>query len=107
MLPYLDQVMVLQDFGQDKKAQEDLVKKVNAGFDRMKQAIADGKMGQYKTQNDIQKAFGPPIILEHVVEEGKIYVQALYRYAIQKNSPGKVHIYYDARGNVVKWESLP
>lgn len=105
MLPYLDQVMVLKDFGEDKKAQEDLIKKIDSGFERMQKAIADGKMDQYKTEKQIQKAFGPPIVLEHAVVGGVIYNQALYRYAIQSKGPTKVYIYYDKHGNVAKWES--
>lgn len=105
MLPYLDQVMVLKDLSEDKKAQEGLVKKIDAGFDRMLTAIKDGKMDNYKTEMQIQKAFGPPIVAEHEVEGGKIYTKALYRYAIQNKGPMRVHIYYDKDGKVAKWET--
>ncbi len=107
MLPYLDQVMVLKDFGEDKKSQDELIKKIDAGFDRLLKAIADGKMDKYKTQRDVINAFGPPIISEPEVVDGKIYTQALYRYAIQSKSPDKVHIFYDKDGRVAQWESLP
>ena len=93
MLPYLDQVMVLKDLGEDKKAQEEMVKKIDADFDRMREAIAHGQMGKFKTEKALIKAFGPPIISEHEVVMGKIYRQSLYRYAIQSKSPDKVNIY--------------
>lgn len=106
MLPYLDQVMTLKDFGEDKKAQEDLVLKIDAGYDRLQKAIADGKMDQYKNETQIIKVFGPPIINEHEAHEDSIYKKSLYRYTIQSKSPTKVHIFYDKNGKLVKWESL-
>ena len=106
MLPYLDQVMVLQDFGADKKAQEELIGKIDAGFDRMQKTIADGTITRYKSEKDIIKAFGPPIVSEQEVVDGKTYMKALYRYAIQNKGPHKAHIFYDKRGLIVKMESL-
>lgn len=107
MLPYLDQVMVLQDFGQDKKAQEDLIKRIDDNFDKMQKTITDGQMGKYKDEKAMIKAFGPPIIAEEEVVEGKVYKQALYRYAIMNKSSARVHIFYDQQGRVAKWEKTP
>lgn len=107
MLPYLDQIMVLQDLANDKAAQEKLVKKIDTDVDRMLVAMKSGKFAQYKTERDVIKAFGPPIISEQEVVEGKIYTQALYRHAIQQTSLQKAHLFYDKNGNLVRWELLP
>ena len=106
MLPYLDQVMTLQDLGNDKKAQEELIAKIDAGYDRMLNMIAEGKMNRYRTEKEVLKAFGPPVVSEQESVEGKIYTQSVYRYAIQNKGRTRVHILYDKQGNLVKWEHV-
>lgn len=104
MLPYLDQALTLQEFGRDKDQQEKFVKNVDVKFDRLCDAINAGRFQQYRTDKDVIKAFGPPILMADTNVDGAPAKRALYRYAIQSKGSKKVYLYYDAAGHLIKHE---
>ena len=106
LLPYLDQVLALKEFGDDKDAQHKYVKNINAQFDRLVIAVQSGEIRKYKTEQDVVKSFGPPVLSQTVESNGESLKRCLYRYAIQRTSPGKIYVYYDPQGNLVKYEQV-
>ena len=104
MLPYLNQALVLKDFGAEKDAQHSYIKNADAKFDRMLAEFQSGEIQKYETEKDIIKAFGPPVLTKTVDIDGKIMKQDLYRYAIAHKGPNKIYVYYDQQGQLEKWE---
>ena len=106
MLPYLDQALVLKDFGGEKDAQHLYVKNVDAQFDRMLAAVQSGEISKYKTEQEIVKTFGSPILARAVEIDGKSLRRCLYRYAIARKGPRKVYLYYDQSGRLKSFEFI-
>ena len=106
LLPYLDQALLLKGFGEEKAAQHKYVDNVGIKFDKLRAVIQSGQIKSYKTEKDIIKQFGTPILASTVSIDGVSLKQCLYRYAIQNKGPYKVYLYYDAEDRLVKWESL-
>jgi hypothetical protein len=106
MLPYLDQALALQAFGKEKDAQHKYIKNADAKFDQLLAALESGDIQKYKTQKDVIKTFGPPLLAKNVAIDGKDLKQALYRYTIQNKGPKKAYLYYDQQEHLVQWESL-
>ncbi|MBI4310097.1 MAG: hypothetical protein HY591_07190 [Candidatus Omnitrophica bacterium] len=106
MLPYLDQALVLQEFGREKDAQHLYVKNVDAQFDSMLAAVESGDIQKYKTEQEIVKTFGPPVLSREVEAEGKDLKQCLYRYAIAHKGPRKIYLYYDQSGGLDRFELI-
>jgi hypothetical protein len=107
LLPYLDQALLLQDFGQEKTQQQKIVDNTNALYDKLTAAIQSGDIAQYKTEKSIIKAFGQPVLSREQALDGKALKQSLYRYSILRTARDKVYLYYDPQGKLVKWESQP
>jgi hypothetical protein len=106
MLPYLDQALTLQALGREKDEQNKFAKNVDAKFEKLLAAIDSGEIKQYKTQKDIIRTFGPPILAHDDQIDGKPVKRVLYRYAIQSQGPKKVYLYYDPSGQLMKWERI-
>ena len=98
LLPYLDQALMLQEFGNDKEKQHKFIKNTNEKFDKLTAAINSGDIKHYKTEQEIINNFGPPIL--------KSGDQALYRHAIGATAKSKAYLYYDDKGNLLRWELL-
>jgi hypothetical protein len=105
-LPYLDQALLLKEFGQEKEGQHRYVQAVDANFEKLVAAIGSGEITKYKTKKAVVTAFGPPLFAKMVAVEGRELEQCLYRHAIQAKSPGRVYLYYDRSGLLVKSERL-
>ncbi len=107
LLPYLDQALMLKALSQEKEQQHKFVSNTDGQYDKLKAAVASGHIKEYRTEQGILKAFGPPI--EARIEEmgGKKCRQALYRYAIWRQAKDKIYLYYDDKGDLLKWESQP
>ena len=106
MLPYLDQALLLKDFGREKDEQHVYVNNIDAQFDNMLAAVKSGEIQKYKTEQDIIKAFGPPILVKTVDFDGKRLKQCLYRYAIAHKGPHKIYVYYDPSGHLMRFEVI-
>lgn len=106
MLPYLDQVLRLQELGREKDNQHKYVEGVDARFDKLQAQVKSGEVKKYKAEKDVVKAFGPPVLSGSVEQEGRTLKKSLYRYAIFSKGPHKVYVYYDERGRVERFESL-
>lgn len=105
LLPYLDQVLVLKEFGEEKDAQNKYVTNADAHFDQLLATVKSGDIVSYKTEKDIIKAFGPPLLSVTDSSGGKAFKRSLYHYVIWRKGPQKVYFYYDESGCVVKWEN--
>ena len=106
MLPYLDQALVLQDFSNEKDGQQKFVNNTNATFDKLLAEVQNGMIKNYKTQEDVRKAFGPPIIAKDITADGQPLKQWMYRYAIQSKAKQKVYLFFNAQGRLMHWETL-
>ena len=107
MLPYLDQALLLQAYGDDKEAQHKAVIDNDTHYAELQAAIADGTIKNYPTRASIEKKFGAPILIAPSRNtNGPIAEQALYRKAIGFKAKDKVYLDYAKDGSVVKWETI-
>ncbi len=106
LLPYLDQALVLQEFGAEKDRQQKFVTNVDGNFDKLLAAANNGEIKKYKTQKEIVEVFGDPVLIKEVVIDGQTFQRALYRYAIQSKGPKRLYLFFDAQGNLMRWESI-
>ena len=107
LLPYMDQALVLEDFGKEKTAQHKYVEDVNAKYDKLLLVVKSGDIAKYKTEKGVIKEFGPPLLVKTVSIDGKDVRQCLYRKAVWRMAKDKVYLYYDTSGQLIKWESRP
>ena len=107
MIPFLDQALILKEFSVEKDAQHKFVKLTDERFDKMREAAQSGAILKYKTAKDIVSAFGQPILIEGVTEQGVILERYLYRHAISKGENKKVYLYFNPQGGALtRWELL-
>ena len=104
MLPYLDQALILQEFGREKDGQHKFVDNTDAKFDQLLADIKSGAIAKCKAETDIIKTYGSPILTVDAAMDGAVLKRSLYRYAIQRKGPKKVYLYYDKQGSLVKFE---
>ena len=106
MLPYMDQALVLQEFGAEKDRQQKYVTNANAAFDKLLAEAQSGTIKNYKTQDDIIKAFGPPVLSKDVMVNSQLFKRNMYCHAIVSKAKQKVYLFFDAQGNLTQWEIL-
>ena len=103
-LEHLDELSVMGDYSRERDNQDRLVKAINARYDALTQAMAQGKMGDYKDKSFFVYAFGEPILKKDMPDSSQ---QWLYRYAILSTARDKVYVYFDQHDHLIKWEKVP
>ncbi len=103
ILGNLDEISTLNNYSKESEAQHRLVKSVNTHYEALSKAVDEKRISEYKDKEAVIRAFGEPLIKKDV----KGQERWLYRYAIDKSARDKVYLYFDAKGNLVKWEKLP
>lgn len=104
LLPYLDQALVLQDFGQEKAAQHKFIENIDAKYEKLSDALQSGTIANYKTELKVLKEFGPPLLERGVMLDGKLVKSSVYRKAMWRLAKTKIYLYYDNQGQLIKWE---
>ena len=106
MLPHLDEALTLRSFGAQKDEQHQYVRDADARFDKLLAAVQSGDIKKYRTKENIVKAFGEPILTRDIVIDGLPSTYGLYRHAIGSKAKQKVYLYFNAQGQLTRWEAL-
>lgn len=99
----LDEISTLKDYSAEKDQQHKSVKQIDDHYDDLAKAIDGGKINQYKNQDELVRDFGEPL-LKKSWNGGERW---LYRHAIFRLSKDKVYLYFNAQGQLTRWERLP
>lgn len=103
-LNHLDELSMLGELAREKDNQDHLVKAINDHYDVLTKVIAQGHISDYKNESSFTHAFGDPIS-KRILDDGM--TQWLYRYCLEQTAKDKVYIYFDAKGQFIKWEKIP
>jgi len=97
----LDEITTLSQYSREKDNQHRLVKTIDDHYDALVKAIDQGHLNQYKDESAFVHSFGGPILKKDLSGGGQRW---LYRYAIYRFAKSKVYVYFDRRGQLIKWE---
>lgn len=91
ILGHLDQLLMLNDYGNNKAQQKKFIAVNDAHYDALVAAITDDAMAAYKTKANILRAFGPPLQIKTREDKSE---QWLYRYSVFHQAKTKVYLYF-------------
>lgn len=95
IIGHLDQALVLNDYGNNKTYQKKLIKINDDAYDRLALAFKENRLRDYKTKNDIKKAFGEPLQVKMLEGSEERW---LYRYMISHQAKEKIYLYFRGEG---------
>jgi len=104
ILGNLDEVFTLQGYSNNKDEQHQFVKETNDHYDALSKTIDSGHINDYKDEISFVKLFGDPLIKKNLNNGEQRW---LYRHAIFRLSKDKIYLYFNAQGQLIKWEKLP
>ncbi|MBF0330774.1 MAG: hypothetical protein HQL17_02465 [Candidatus Omnitrophica bacterium] len=95
--------MTLKDLSQEKNAQHAYVQGHDEQFARLlKQLQAPDGLNRYQRKASLEQEFGSPILCKN--ENG--VERCLWRKIVDPAKSQKVYVYFDAQGNLFRWEKL-
>lgn len=98
---YLDQALTLKAYSDEKDAQNAYVQRQDALFEKMLgQSRASAGLGAYRHKTDLERAFGAPVFCRWAGE----LEECLYRRIAKPADSPKIYLYFNARGELVRWQ---
>ena len=88
---HLDQLLMLNDYGNNKTAQKKTIKINDDHYDALVKAIEADKLKTYQAKADIRRAFGEPLQVKTLEDNAERW---LYRYAVFHQAKTKVYLYF-------------
>ena len=106
-LQHLDQLLTLKALSDEGRVMGKYVEAQDRKFDLLLAAVRDDQLPKYKTKASVVKAFGDPAYTKTVTENHQPLELAVYRYTKGSFDSDKVFFYFNARGDLLRFEFKP
>jgi hypothetical protein len=101
IIHHMDELQMMAAYSRDKNVQHAMIKKNDASYDALVEVIKNGKIKSYTSSSAFIQNFGEPISKKNIDSNTE---QWLYRHAIPQKAKSKVYVYFDAKGQLIKFE---
>jgi len=101
---HMQRLKTLKKLAKEQKHANAYIEKQDKKFKYLLDVIDKNKLDQYSNKKSVKKTFGDPIYVKQLEKNGELQEEWLYRYATRFFDSEKVYIYFNGKGELVKWK---